>query len=111
MPLFTKSGNRWAIMISIQSRQVVVVIIVAEVVIVEVLILVVVLVLKFDGLLGIIPEEVKLLKTICVEEPERITFTPLKLAVYPLVTAPVKSKVAVAAVVPILEITLADAAV
>jgi len=42
------------------------------------------------GLDGITPEEVALLYTFWSDEPERITFTPLKEAVYAVVTALVK---------------------
>ena len=49
---------------------------------------------------GITTEDVALLNTSKTDDPERITFTPLKEAVYPVVTAFVKLSVAVADVNP-----------
>jgi hypothetical protein len=66
----------------------------------EALLLIVVLVLKLVGFEGITPDEVALLNTFETDEPESITFTPLKEAVYPAITALVKSSVADAEVNP-----------
>jgi hypothetical protein len=56
------------------------------------------------GFDGIIPEEVALLYTSRNDDPERITFTPLKEAVYAVVTALVKSSDKDAVVNPVEEI-------
>jgi hypothetical protein len=56
------------------------------------------------GFDGIIPEEVALLYTSRNDDPERITFTPLKEAVYAVVAALVKSSDKDAVVNPVEEI-------